>query len=76
MKGKNTEKSFFLKKYIFFIEMACIKFYVTLKKIFFKMLKQIKMLNRVVYVTLKRKTIRYSVLFIFLIKTWKFNENY
>ena len=34
MKGKNTEKSFFLKKYIFFIEMACIKFYVTWKKDF------------------------------------------
>ena len=32
------------------------------------LLKQIKMLNRVVYVTLRRKTIRYSVLFIFLIK--------
>ena len=31
-----------------------------------------KGLNRVVYVTLKRKTKRYSVLFIFLIKTWKF----
>ena len=30
----------------------------------------------VVYVTLKRKTIRYSVLFIFLTKTWEFKENY
>ena len=29
MKRKNTEKSFFLKKYIFFIKMACITFYVT-----------------------------------------------
>ena len=35
MKGKNTEKSFFLKKYIFFfIEMTCITFYVTWKKYF------------------------------------------
>ena len=36
------------------------------KEIFFKMLlKQIK-----------KKSIRYSVLLIFLIKTWKFKENY
>ena len=28
----------------------------------------------VVYVTLKRKTIRYSVLSIFLIETWKFKK--
>ena len=35
MKGKNTEKSFSLKKYIyFFIEMACITFYVTWKRDF------------------------------------------
>ena len=34
-----------------------------------------KVLNRVVYVNLKRKTIRYSALFMFLIKTWKFKEN-
>ena len=36
---------------------------------FFGFLPPTKGLNRVVYVTLKRKTIRYSVLFIFLIKT-------
>ena len=33
MKGKNTEKSFFLNIY-FFIEMACITFYVTWKRDF------------------------------------------
>ena len=38
------------------------------------LLKPIKRFNRVVYVTLKRKTIRYSVLFMFLIKTWKFKK--
>ena len=32
------------------------------------LLKQIKKINKVVYVTLKRKTILYSVLFIFLMK--------
>ena len=37
-------------------------------------LKQIKSFDKVAYVTLKRKTIRYSVFFIFLIKTWKFKE--
>ena len=34
MKGKNTQKSFFLKKYIFFIEMACITFYKAWKRDF------------------------------------------
>ena len=29
MKGKNTKKSFFLEIYVYFIEMACITFYVT-----------------------------------------------
>ena len=39
MKGKNTEKSFFLKKYIFFIEMACITFYVTWRDFLQKVVK-------------------------------------
>ena len=35
IKRKNTVKSFFLKKYIFFFfEIACITFYVTWKKYF------------------------------------------
>ena len=35
MKGKNTEKSFFLKKHIFFsTEIACTTFYVTWKRDF------------------------------------------
>ena len=34
MNGKNTEKSFFLKKYIFFIAMAGITFNVTWKRDF------------------------------------------
>ena len=33
-KRKNTEKSFFLKKYIFFFEIACITFHVTWEKDF------------------------------------------
>ena len=33
-KEKNTKKSFFLKKYIFFFEMVCITFYVTWKRDF------------------------------------------
>ena len=57
--------------------MASITFYVTLKRDFLRnVVKTRKRVIRVVYVTLKRKTIRYSVLFIFLIKTWKFKENY
>ena len=53
--------------------MACITFNVTLIRDFIQNVVKTnkKGLNRVVYVNLKRKTIRYSVLFILLIKTWK-----
>ena len=58
--------------------MACFTFYVTCKRDFLENVVKTKKkgLNRVVYVTLKRKTIRYSVLIIFLIKTWIFKDNY
>ena len=70
MKGKNTEKSFFLKKYIYFlIEMACSTFYVTWKWDFLQ--NVVKTNKKVDYITLKRKTIRYSELFMFLTKHGK-----
>ena len=58
--------------------MACITFYVTWKRGFLQNFVKTnkKGLKRVVYVTLKRKTKRYSVFFMFLIKTCNFKENY
>ena len=53
--------------------MACITFNVTLKRDF---LQNVVKTNKKVHVSLKRKTIRYSVVFIFLNKTWKFKVNY
>ena len=56
--------------------MAWVTIYVTWKRDFLqnvvKTNKNLKnLINRVVYVTLKRETISYSVLFIFFIETWK-----